>query len=130
MKNRSCFTNNQRGFIFPYVLFITAIILLVVTAKVSAYQNDIRISHNHENQLTIETLVQMGHEQFKQEMNKHPGKKGHVSYHYPPGNVTITYTQKSPKKYDLLFQVPANDKTYSTTMILELDEVVQTANKE
>ncbi|MEN1970580.1 hypothetical protein WMZ97_21285 [Lentibacillus sp. N15] len=122
MKKQLYFTHNQQGFILPYVLFIMTIILLVISAMVSTYQNDIRISQHHQDQLNIETLIQMGREQFKQEIDKHTATTGSVSYRFPPGKVNITYLQMGANEYHLLFQVETEEKNYSNTMLISVDE--------
>jgi len=46
---------SQSGFFLPYVLFITAIVLFIVTANVNIYRQDVLLTHQHINQLKIET---------------------------------------------------------------------------
>jgi major membrane immunogen (membrane-anchored lipoprotein) len=123
MKKQSFFINKQDGFFLPYVLFITAIVLLVVSLGTHAYKNDIYIVHNHFEQLKIETIVQMGREQFKREVSEHTAKKGHVSYVFPQGSAEITYTRMDDTEYTLLFTVSTDDKSYinTNTFFLEKD---------
>lgn len=123
MKKQSFFINKQGGFFLPYVLFITAIVLLVVSLGANAYKNDIYIVHNHFEQLKIETIAQMGREKFKSEVSEHTAKKGHVSYTFPQGSAEITYTRMDDTEYTLLFTISTDDKSYINTNTLFLDKV-------
>lgn len=118
----SFITRNQRGFILPYTLFVIAIVLLLLTIQIRTYQNDIRISHNHQEQLKIETLIQMGREQFKQDIVSKEKTTGAVTYKFPPGKVIIKYTQIDSAEYKLEWDVYSSDKTYRKQTVMNLDE--------
>ncbi|MBT2214450.1 hypothetical protein KK120_01220 [Virgibacillus dakarensis] len=130
MKKQLSFTNKQHGFFLPYVLFITAIVLFVLTVNTNTYKNDIRIIHNHLEQLKIETLVQMGREKFKAETGTHTDERGTVSYSFPPGNVKIIYNRLTPTEYRLFFTVETGEKTYTNINILLLNEPIEKVYKE
>ncbi|WP_106497152.1 hypothetical protein [Lentibacillus sp. Marseille-P4043] len=121
MKNKLSFINRQGGFILPYVLFIVAIVLLVLTTKVNMYKNDIHIANNHIEQLEIETLLQMGRAKFVDEFSLETAKEtGKKTYTFPPGIVKITYTRINEMEYQLLFQISTEGKSYSNVSTLLL----------
>ncbi|MGY0692926.1 hypothetical protein ACW2QC_09085 [Virgibacillus sp. FSP13] len=121
MKNKSSYINRQGGFILPYVLFIVAIVLLVLTTKVNMYQNDIHIANNHIEQLEIETLLQMGRAKFVDEFSIETIKEtGNKTYTFPPGIVKITYTRINEMEYQLLFQISTKGKSYTNVNTLLL----------
>lgn len=122
MKKPSFIIHNQQGFILPYTLFVIAIMLFILTIQVTTYQNDIRISHNHQEQFKIKTLIQMGQEQFKQDIVSKQKTTGSVAYQFPPGKVSINYKQLDPSTYKLDWVVSPPDKTYRQQNILTLDE--------
>lgn len=51
------FTNNERGFILPIVLFVSFLLLLKITTLLLIYQNELRIYHNMKEQLLLENIV-------------------------------------------------------------------------
>ncbi|WP_088050629.1 hypothetical protein [Virgibacillus dakarensis] len=130
MKKQLSFINKQHGFFLPYVLFITAIVLFVLTVNTNTYKNDIRIIHNHLEQLKIETLVQMGREKFKVETGTHTDERGTVSYSFPPGNVKIIYNRLTLTEYRLFFTVETGEKTYTNINTLLLNEPIEKVYKE
>ncbi|QKY69447.1 hypothetical protein [Lentibacillus sp. CBA3610] len=101
-------TTNQQGFIFPYVLFIIALTLIVITASVQLYQSEIHITQNQTEQLKIETLFQMAHTQFKEDITKQSESSGTISYELPYGDVLVEYGQ-------------LNEREYPTNFIMETD---------
>lgn len=121
MIKSSFITHNQKGFILPYTLFIVTVVLSLFTILISTYQNDIRISHNHQEQLKIETLIQMGHEQFKQDITSEKNTTGSKTYKFPPGDVTIEYTRMDDGEYKLDWNVFSTDKTYRKQTVMKLD---------
>ncbi|WP_188453663.1 competence type IV pilus minor pilin ComGG [Virgibacillus oceani] len=121
MKNRSFFTTKQNGFFLPYVLFLTAIVLIVLTAAVNTYKSDIRITDNQLEQLKIETLLQISRAKLKQNFPQHENSSQPVVYTFPDGDVYIDIEQITSKKYELTFTINTDTKSYVTTNILSFD---------
>src|SRR5699024_836597 len=123
MKKVLFITRNQQGFILPFSLFIISILLLLFTIQITIFKNDIQITHNHQEQLKIETLIQMGREKFKRDIvSKQQQATGTVTYKFPPGNVTIDYQKIDPSSYRLAWDIASSDKTYRKRTIMKLDQ--------
>ncbi|SDQ50433.1 hypothetical protein SAMN05216231_1731 [Virgibacillus salinus] len=123
MKKQLSFTGNSRGFILPYVLFIIAIALIIITASINMYQNEIQITNNQIDQLKIETLIQMARTTFKEElllgkeMNSNP-----VYYQFPYGYVQVDYIELDEKEYHLFFNITTDSEaTFTITNRLHLE---------
>lgn len=98
MLNILYFTREQKGFILPFVLFTVAIIMLLTTSGIHIYQNNIRLTHQHIQQLKIETIFQSGLALFKQDLqendippSKSPRDKLTKLYSLPDGEVEFQY---------------------------------------
>ncbi|WP_090232222.1 competence type IV pilus minor pilin ComGG [Lentibacillus halodurans] len=105
MKKSLLTTINQRGFVLPYVLFVIALAIIIVTANVHLYQDEIRITHNQSEQLKIETLFQMARMQFKEDIFNQNESNSTMSYVFPYGNVLIEYAELSELQYHLFFTI-------------------------
>gem|GEM_PF-1737572 len=105
LKNTLSFTTDQQGFVLPYVLFFIALALIIMTANIGLYQNEIRITENQTEQLKIETLLQMARTQFKEDVVDQPNSNHALTYAFPYGDVIVEYTQLSEKKYHLYFTI-------------------------
>jgi len=101
--------NNEAGFFLPYVLFITTLIFIIITANMHIYQQEILISNMHSEQIQMETLFQMGYVAFKKEVRLLEEDTGKREYDFPVGTVQINYREVSKNKYRLLFTIYTND---------------------
>ncbi len=97
MKQILAYTNNQNGFILPYVLFFYSHIVHRHHANVHSYRDEIHIAQNHTEQLKIETLLQMGRTRFKDELASGMDLPASTIYHFPYGDVDIRYTKQTKK---------------------------------
>ena len=116
--------NNQSGFYLPYVLFITAIILFTVTTNVKLYQQNIKVTEQHLEQLRIETLTQMAHKKF---MNEYPvveENKFSVYYVFPYGNVDLLYQRLDDTTYNLRIDVFTPKQSEHTTLLTKMSEKI------
>lgn len=91
MKNKSFFLSNQAGFYLPYVLFLTVIVLFTVATQINIYQQDIQVTHQHLEQLRIETLNQMALKKVQQENDILELERWTVSYIFPYGTARLKY---------------------------------------
>jgi len=108
------FTTDQKGFVFPYVLFFIALALIIITANVHVYQDEIRITQHQTEQLKIETLLQMARTQFKEDVSAKPETVTTISYEYPYGDVVVEYTRQTKQVYHLYFRIQTdNGATHS-----------------
>lgn len=122
MKSQLFYTNDENGFVLPYVLFVTTLILILVSANIQHYQRDAEMTKAHIQQLKMETLFQMGREKIKTEIGslKLPET---VTYHFPDGNVRIEVSNMDINKFELYFTITAasNDYSYKITDVLQHD---------
>lgn len=96
MKRILYFINNQHGFYLPYVLFIFNILLVLITANVSSYKNEIHITENTLEYIQLETLIQMGYVSFLEDYEPlEIGYEDSFYYQFPYGDVEMRYVQHS-----------------------------------
>lgn len=67
IEGKFVFMNNEKGFIFPFTLFIITIILLTISLNISSYQYDIKLSKKALEQTEIESLFQMARTSLRNE---------------------------------------------------------------
>ena len=101
MRRRFSFITSQSGFFLPYVLFITAIVLFIVTANVNIYRQDVLLTHQHINQLRIETLIQMAYKKFEEEYIPLELDTIDMEYNFPYGVVQMKYVKLDDTEYNL-----------------------------
>lgn len=92
MRKKLCIISNESGFFLPYVLFITALVFVIITASIRTYQHEIEITQHHIEQLKAETIVQMGLAKFLENNLPTDQNTVHVHYNFPDGDVTLIYT--------------------------------------
>jgi len=132
MKNTLFFTREQKGFILPFVLFAVVIIMLVITSSIHIYQNNIRLTNHHIQQLKIESLFQSSLSLFKQHLEngdippiQSPYKELTKLYTLPDGNVNIIYQMAKGTDrpaYHLKCRIVIDGLSYSFNHYLYLHE--------
>ncbi|WP_010530983.1 competence type IV pilus minor pilin ComGG [Lentibacillus jeotgali] len=111
MRKILSFTTDQQGFVLPYVLFFIALALIILTANVYIYQDEIHITQNQTEQLKIETLIQMARMQFKEDISNEPKDDTTIVYDFPYGDVAVKYTKLSEQVYHLYFTIQTDNGT-------------------
>lgn len=114
MKKQLSFLTEQQGFFLPYVLFITTIIFIVLTASINIYKNDIQITKQLSEQTKIKTMLQMAKKQFKDDTVTLDTSSTHVEYSFPDGTVRINYHPINKKDFDLTFFIRTKADTKQT----------------
>ncbi|RLL48084.1 hypothetical protein D8M04_02075 [Oceanobacillus piezotolerans] len=115
--------DNQRGFMFPVVLFIIAILILVVNTNIQLFINERNMTKHQIQQVKIETLFQSSRVLFQDELTSAlpPGKER--SYSLPDGEVKITLISVTETAIHASFTIyPLNEPisyTISDTFRLE-----------
>ncbi|WP_117169231.1 hypothetical protein [Paraliobacillus sediminis] len=86
-------TQSESGFLFPYVSFVAAIILLSVITGITLYANNTKMTTLQMEQIELETLHQMAYQTLVSERNKNNSNpdKEVIQYEFPNGIVKITY---------------------------------------
>lgn len=108
MKKHLHFQHNNAGFILPYVLLISTLIFIVLSASITTYQHDVQMMEYHIEQMRIETIIQMGYAQIKRELLDNPDLD-QASYTFPDGNIDITVRQMTNNKYQLHMMILTNN---------------------
>lgn len=130
MKKQSVFIKHvkqESGFLFPYILFITAIVLLSVMTSITIYTNDKKMTTLQLEQIELETLHQMAYRAFTIDITSISilDKKGQVYYDFPNGDVTVTYYANGSGKWQCEFLATTlleNSKTNVQTINISLHE--------
>lgn len=127
MLNILCPIHKQEGFILPFVLFAVIIIMLAVTGGIHIYQNNIRLTDQHIQQLKIESSFQSGISLFKKDLIEgdilppRTSDESTTKYKVPDGDVTIIYrlakeeeiTEMDEPVYHLRCRITVEDASYS-----------------
>lgn len=114
--------NSDAGFFLPYVLLVTAIVFVFITATITMYASDGKITERHLEQVKIETLFQMARATFKEENETKEMDSGETNYIFPYGNVDITHTPLDENRYELYFKITTDkNAVYSITHIWQRD---------
>lgn len=123
MKKQLSSTINNQGFMVPYVMFIIAIALMAITTSVNIYKDEIQITYNQLEQTKLETLFQMAHTTFKEEISLGTDIKNPVYYQFPYGDVRVEYIILSEKEYHLYFTITTkNGSDFTTTNRIFVDK--------
>lgn len=122
-KERSLPFHNDKGYIFPFVLFVALVMFSAVTASILIYRNEIMISNQILEQMTAETIVQMSVHRFKEEKPFIILPTGTISYQFPSGSVEVFYEPIEPNYYNLILTIETNKKkTFSIQKRLHINE--------
>ncbi|HLR41590.1 MAG TPA: hypothetical protein VK091_07915 [Virgibacillus sp.] len=125
MKKQLSFITNQHGFFLPYVLFITGLVFIIITASISIYKQDITLTHRLVEQTKLKSLEQMGRVSFKENFEEMTSPADTVNYSFPDGTVKITYDVLNDQEIELYFKIRTKENagyTYNQTQTLHLDE--------
>ena len=101
MKKRLSILCNQSGFYLPYVLFLTVVVLFTLVTHISVYQRDIQVTHQHLEQLRIETLNQMALKKMQAELLPEEPNGWRMNYSFPSGTVELKLHALSDDLYNL-----------------------------
>lgn len=129
MRRQSFFTqmwtgqSSEKGFFLPYVLFITSLVLIIVTASVHAYQRDVQITQHQMEHIRIETLLQMGFAAFGEEQIPNDASHFTIDYEFPDGKVMVTYDLINDPDYQLKFKIlTVNQSAYTIVHPVEISQ--------
>lgn len=86
-------TQSEDGFLFPYISFVAALVLLTVVTSITLFANNTKMTTLQMEQIELETLHQMAYQTFISERNKNNLSldKEVIHYNFPNGIVKITY---------------------------------------
>ncbi|WP_407268380.1 hypothetical protein [Radiobacillus sp. PE A8.2] len=110
---------SDQAFFFPYMLFIITLVLIIVLSSIPLYQNHIEMTTFTEEQLKLETLIQMAYTQVRKEQPYllHNDRSGEISYNYPYGIVYVSYFPKDIGWIIVNFQALTDNGARETTSI-------------
>lgn len=129
MRNKLYYFTNQRGFFLPYVLFIVSLTLLIVSTNIKLYDNEIHMMHHLIEQIKIETLIQMSHMKYKEDVNRNDHIPEVTSYSFPSGDVTISYLNHKGYRAFVHYQITTdNNISFSINDYIELADRQNNSN--
>lgn len=111
---------NEKGFVLPYVLFITSLLFIIITTSISIYEQDIKVTHYQVEQIKIETLYQSALAIFKEERELNHMPYYTTNYTFPDGKVTVTYTIIDELEYRLRFSISTNNDFVYTVLYTDV----------
>jgi len=114
MKKRLRITN-ENGFFLPYVLVVAIIMLTIITTSIIIYKTEIESTQFFIDQLELETIIQMGRAQFKEEELYKNNNHGQITYTYPIGEINIMYTMENEQTVFLELDVKTNNDIITKT---------------
>src|SRR5690625_4438761 len=110
MRKKLYYFTNQRGFFLPYVLFIVSLTFLIVTTTIKLYDNEIYMMLHLIEQITIETLIQMRHMKYREDVNQSDHLPEVIASTFPSGNVTISIRNHKEKRAFVHYQIRTDSK--------------------
>ncbi|WP_156290734.1 hypothetical protein [Oceanobacillus salinisoli] len=110
------FITEQKGFMLPYVLFITTMMLILILSSIQLYRNDIYLTEQYVEHVRVETIFQMGQMKFKQEiLQRNLPPPAQIQYEFPDGKVNIVVSQITEHYCSLLITVTTNKRNFKYT---------------
>lgn len=111
MKKPLCHFIDQRGFFLPHVLFIISLTLLIVSANIKIYSNEVYMMNQLTEQIKIETLMQMGYARYKEDLENGEDMANVMWYTFPSGKVKVTYVSREENKVFVRYQIITEKQT-------------------
>lgn len=116
------YTNKEGGFFFPYVIFITGVVLLIISSSIYIYRQEIAITEKHLDQYKIETLYQMGVVQIKEQWKDEVQLGMKEKYVYPDGDIELKVLELTDEGYIVNGTVSTDESTYNKNIYVKYDE--------
>lgn len=110
MNEHSLQENNDSGYFFPFVIFISLILFSAVTASITIYQNELMISEQLFEQMKAESIVQMSIQQFTKERPYNENQSGEITYLFPSGTVSLNYELMDENLYLIMLDIETDKK--------------------
>lgn len=103
-------TNNEQGFILPYVLFMSLLLSILITSSIKIYQNDAHLTENYLEQLQIETLFQMGKMKFQEEtLTSNDSLPSSTLFEFSHGTVEVHTRKNSTNFYEIVYIITTKE---------------------
>lgn len=94
----------------PLVLIIISLVIVLMSSNIHHYHNNLAITKNQIDQVTMETLIQIAREKLKRKLleNEQLDKE---TFTLPQGEVNVRITQLDEHSYQLLFTVTLDEQS-------------------
>ncbi|HLT56316.1 MAG TPA: hypothetical protein VK057_09455, partial [Bacillota bacterium] len=119
MKKQLFFIRNNKGFVFPYLLFIVTLLLIGIQKQIVFYENEIEMTELMVDQVKIETMYQMAKTETKNELAANPHIRS-IIFHYPYGEAEVTLQPESETAYKARFVITTFPNNNSYTFISQI----------
>lgn len=99
--------SNQAGFVFPFLLFLTTIVLLVLTYNVRIYQSTVEMSKYHQQNILYDSLYQMAVVDLNHDLAElaEDPDNNQLTYQYPSGDVLIRLNKKENGTIECIYTI-------------------------
>lgn len=126
MQKKYLFIKEEKGFILPFVLVISLIIILLVTTSIKMYQSELLITQNLIDQIKIDTIIQMSLERLKDDLNDKNHSEAQFTYTFPQGDeVYIQSTFLEDNTVNLTYEIIISQtEQYQVTQLYSFDNIV------
>ncbi|MFD1018736.1 hypothetical protein [Thalassobacillus hwangdonensis] len=117
---------DDRGFIFPFVLLLSLLLIGVTTVSISMYSNSQLFNNIHKEELSLQSIFQTAVETYKED-DAASIHETEVTYTFPHGTAVITLMNHTENSDLLQFQL-TNSNEFTKTVIKELPRKMQNSN--
>lgn len=102
------------------MVVVTLFFIILVPYTISFY-HEMNMTNNHLEQLTLESLMQMGYHSYMQEEQAYENVRRDFHYSFPEGKVTVTSTWTDHESMTLYILAETKGKAISS--ILKKDKI-------
>ncbi|QHS22749.1 hypothetical protein GWK91_07210 [Virgibacillus sp. MSP4-1] len=115
---------NERGYMFPYMLFLFMTLFLVTNHALQALTLEAKHVYNQEENIHLETLLLSAYTDFEGDLPslQPTSEKQNLTYRYPDGQVQVTYFLSSSTERTAQFRVTTKDNSrLAQEIVLEIN---------
>ncbi|GAA0482326.1 hypothetical protein GCM10008986_03990 [Salinibacillus aidingensis] len=111
---------NERGYMFPYMLFLFMILFLITHHALQALTLEAGHVYNQEENIHLETLLLSAYRDFQADLPslQPTSEKQTLTYSYPDGQVKVTHFLSSSTELEAQFRVTTKDDSRLTQEIV------------
>jgi len=90
-RNFNCM-NNQKGFVFPFIVITVMILFLVLLTIISRFKHEVTMTENIQDHYIFESLFALAEHHKETSFSSENDLPDPKIYQFPQGDVAITYT--------------------------------------
>lgn len=123
------YSSYESGFVLPFVLVISLIIIILITTTVKIYDSERTITKKLQEHLEVSTFVQIGFERFKSDFSDINETKGKRVYSLPNGgkvNIEFEFLDDDLIGFNYLMTLSEGGK-YEVSQLYPIDILDETS---